>query len=112
MIPQCAQQGKATSVSKKGKSEDVGSSKKKVPAVAEPVDDSDFEVTPSPPPTKKRKTVAAKKKGKKKMTPAEIVYYYSSTSEERIPSPVQAEKVTREEVMSSEDGDDEVAITK
>ena len=74
--------------------------------------DSDVEVTPSHPPTKKKKTVAAMKKGKKKMTLPEIVHYYSSTSEERTPLPVQAEKVTGKEVMSSEDGDDEVAITK
>ena len=46
------------------------------------------------------------------MTLPEIVHYYSSTSEERTPLPVQAEKVTGKEVMSSEDGDDEVAITK
>ena len=68
--PRHAQQRKATSVAKKGKSKGVGSSKKdkkKVLAAAEPVDDSDVEVTPSPPPTKKRKTMAAKKKGKKKM---------------------------------------------
>ena len=41
-----------------------------------------------------------------------IVHYYSSTSEEHTPSLVQAEKATREEVMNSEDCDDEVAITK
>ena len=113
--PQHAQQRKATSVAKKGKSKSVGSSKKdkkKMHAATEPVDDYDVDVIPSPPPTKKRKTMAAKKKGKKKMTPAEIVHYYSSTSKEHTSSPVQAEKVTWEEVMSFEDGDDEVEITK
>ena len=112
--PQPAQKGKATNVTKKGKSKGASSlriGKEKVFAV-EPDDESNFKVTPSPPPSKKRKTVNAEKKGKKKMSGAESAHYYSSTSEEHTPSPVQAEKVTGEEVMSSDDSNDEVAITK
>ena len=113
--PQHAQQEKATSVAKKERAKGVGSMKKgkeKVVPDAEPENDPDSEIAPSPPPAKKKKTSKVKLKGKKKMTVAEISHYYSSTSEEHTPSPVHAKTQARQDVMSSQDADDEVAITQ